>query len=168
MKAGNVRVGVLAGVVVVVGLSLMVLARIRSHRGGPRSLTLYGNVDIRQVELAFRVPGRVLKMNFDEGQEPAAGAVLAELDPQTYEEEIRSSEAQVSQQEDMIGHDEPNRAVTDLGEGGLRRRHSDRFVAALSGEQSFPKRSLESLSSYYQNEFPNDLVELNGIEPSAS
>lgn len=36
-------------------------------------LKLYGNVDIRQVDLAFRVPGRIAEVLVDEGDKVEAG-----------------------------------------------------------------------------------------------
>lgn len=44
------------------------------------SLTLYGNVDIRQVDLAFRVGGRIEKVLVEEGERVAAGQPLAVLE----------------------------------------------------------------------------------------
>ena len=44
------------------------------------SLTLYGNVDIRQVDLAFRVGGRISAVLVDEGDSVAEGQALARLD----------------------------------------------------------------------------------------
>ena len=49
----------------------------------PTALTLYGNIDVRQVDLAFRVPGRIAAMNVDEGDRVAAGQELARLDQVT-------------------------------------------------------------------------------------
>ncbi len=46
----------------------------------PRALTLFGNVNIRQVSLGFRSGGEVTVMHFEEGDPVAAGSVLAELD----------------------------------------------------------------------------------------
>ena len=43
-------------------------------------LTLYGNVEIRQVELAFRVGGRIAQVLVDEGSRVQSGTVLAALD----------------------------------------------------------------------------------------
>ena len=43
-------------------------------------LTLYGNIDIRQVNLGFRVDGRVESMDFEEGDPVAKGQVIATLD----------------------------------------------------------------------------------------
>jgi HlyD family secretion protein len=57
-------------------------------------LTLYGNVDIRQVRLGFRVGGRIAEMLVDEGDAVKSGALLAHLDPQPYEDSVRNGEAQ--------------------------------------------------------------------------
>lgn len=43
-------------------------------------LTLYGNVDIRQVDVGFRVPGRILEVLVDEGDRVEKGQPLAKLD----------------------------------------------------------------------------------------
>ncbi len=59
------------------------------------SLRLYGNVDIREVQLAFRQPGRVIRMAFDEGDAVSAGARLAALDAQPYRDALAAAQAQV-------------------------------------------------------------------------
>ena len=46
----------------------------------PASLVLQGNVDIREVDLAFRQPGRLASLKFDEGTTVKQGQLLAELD----------------------------------------------------------------------------------------
>jgi HlyD family secretion protein len=43
-------------------------------------LTLYGNIDVRLVNLAFNAEGRIAAMNVDEGAQVKAGDVLATLD----------------------------------------------------------------------------------------
>jgi HlyD family secretion protein len=68
----------------------------RSHSAG---LTLYGNVDIREVELAFRVPGRLTKMQFDEGDAVEQGQLVAEIDPVPYREALAAADARVQQAE---------------------------------------------------------------------
>jgi HlyD family secretion protein len=61
-----------------------------------RELTLHGNVDIRQVDLGFRVSGRIARMPFEEGARVAAGAVLAELDTQPLQDTLAAAEAQIA------------------------------------------------------------------------
>jgi len=63
------------------------------------ALTLYGNVDIREVELGFRVPGRLAAMDVDEGETVTAGQRLARIDPQPYEDALAAAEAGVLQAE---------------------------------------------------------------------
>lgn len=63
------------------------------------SLTLYGNVDIRQVELGFRVAGRLKVMLLEEGQAVTAGTLLAELDPVTFEHDLQAAVANLDVEE---------------------------------------------------------------------
>ena len=56
-------------------------------------LRLYGNVDIREVQLAFRQPGRVSEMAFDEGDVVSAGTRMAALDAQPYRDALAAAEA---------------------------------------------------------------------------
>ncbi|MFC5439172.1 secretion protein HlyD [Rhodanobacter ginsenosidimutans] len=65
-------------------------------RGDPNALRLYGNVDIREVELAFRQPGRLTDMAFDEGDAVTAGAVMAQLDATPYREKLAAAEAELA------------------------------------------------------------------------
>lgn len=58
-------------------------------------LRLYGNVDIREVQLAFRQPGRMARMAFDEGDAVTAGTRMAALDAQPYQEALAVAEATV-------------------------------------------------------------------------
>lgn len=83
--------------VAVAGVVLWWISRSGGHRD-PTALTLYGNVDIRQVDLGFRVAGRVSSMKLEEGDPVRAGALLAELDPRPFQDELGAAEAQVAQQ----------------------------------------------------------------------
>lgn len=64
----------------------------------PDALTLYGNVDIRQVSLAFDGNDRVVEMRVEEGDRVQAGQVLALLDTRT----IRLQLAQASAQTEVL------------------------------------------------------------------
>ncbi|MEO6716818.1 MAG: HlyD family efflux transporter periplasmic adaptor subunit [Novosphingobium sp.] len=59
-------------------------------------LKLYGNVDIRQVELGFRVGGRISSMAFDEGARVPADAVLARLDARPLSDTLAATQAQIA------------------------------------------------------------------------
>ena len=49
-------------------------------------LTLYGNVDVRQVDMAFQAIGRVQEMRYEEGDAVKEGDLLARLEPETYKD----------------------------------------------------------------------------------
>lgn len=51
-------------------------------------LVLYGNVDIRDVALSFRVSGRIAEMRFEEGDRVHKGAVVAVMDKQPFEDDV--------------------------------------------------------------------------------
>jgi len=71
-------------------------ARFGLNGGEEGPLELYGNVDIRQVELGFRVPGRLLALFFEEGDRVAGGDLLARLDERTYLDDLRLAEAELA------------------------------------------------------------------------
>lgn len=62
----------------------------------PAALTMNGNVDIRQVDLGFRVSGRIAAIEVEEGARVAADAVLAALDVAPLRDALAASEAQVA------------------------------------------------------------------------
>jgi HlyD family secretion protein len=84
------RVALAAGAVVILVAAGGWLA-VRTRGDDPP--TLYGNVDIRDVALAFRVPGRIAALDVDEGDRVTAGQVLARLDAVPLERELRESSA---------------------------------------------------------------------------
>ena len=61
-------------------------------------LVVQGNVEIRQVNLAFKVPGRIKAVVVDEGATVAEGEVLASLDKVYFEEALAQVRAQAAQQ----------------------------------------------------------------------
>ena len=55
-----------------------------SEEQTPEQITLYGNIDIRQVDISFKVSGTINSMIFEEGDEVKAGDLLATLDDTDY------------------------------------------------------------------------------------
>ncbi|MFW1772579.1 HlyD family efflux transporter periplasmic adaptor subunit [Acinetobacter seifertii] len=65
-------------------------------------LTLYGNVDIRQVSLAFEQSGRIEKLLVQEGDKVKAGQVLAILNTNSLEIQAKQAQAQLKAQQEAI------------------------------------------------------------------
>lgn len=81
----------------------------REGKGGSDALTLYGNVDIRQADLGFRVFGKVTRLRVDEGDTVIPGQLLAEMDPKPYLDaleqargRLESSEAELANAEQLL------------------------------------------------------------------
>lgn len=65
-------------------------------------LQLHGNVDIRQVSLAFDASGRVAELRAEEGQQVKKGDVLAVLDTRTLQLQRAQAGARVEAQEHNV------------------------------------------------------------------
>jgi len=63
----------------------------------PNTLALQGNVDVRQVNLSFKVAGRIEKLLVDEGDAVKAGQPIARLDVRYFQDELRLAQAQRDQ-----------------------------------------------------------------------
>lgn len=62
----------------------------------PPTEEIYGNIDIRQVSLGFRVNGRLAAVAVEEGDAVKTGDVLARLDAGPYEIAVRAAEENVA------------------------------------------------------------------------
>jgi HlyD family secretion protein len=83
---------VLAGLVALGVVTLGVLWQSR----GDREPTLYGNIDIREVSLGFRVAGRVGTLLVDEGDSVHEGQELGRLDATPLDLELNEARANAS------------------------------------------------------------------------
>lgn len=59
-------------------------------------LTLYGNIEIRQVDLSFQVGGQIDKLFKEEGDSVKKGELLATLDNRDYKSNLEKAEADVA------------------------------------------------------------------------
>ncbi|MDA8059697.1 MAG: efflux RND transporter periplasmic adaptor subunit [Leptospirillum sp.] len=60
---------------------------------GKSSLTLYGNIDLREVQLAFHDTGRIEKLLYLEGSSVKKGDLMATLDPIRYQDMVDADKA---------------------------------------------------------------------------
>jgi HlyD family secretion protein len=68
----------------------------------PQELLLYGNVDLRQVQLAFNNSERIAAVLVEEGDRVKRGQVLARLDKSRLEPQVAQAEAQVASQRHVV------------------------------------------------------------------
>ena len=92
----RVIIGAAAALVLVLGVGWY-LWRQHGADNPDAPFSLSGNVDVHQVELAFRVTGRIADMKAQEGDKVAAGAALATLDFVPFATDVASATADVAQ-----------------------------------------------------------------------
>lgn len=89
-----------AGLVLVFAATGMLLMR-RSNELS-NELVLYGNIDIREVDLAFNEGDRIVAMYAEEGDVVEEGRLLAELDASRLEHVVLAAEARVAAERAMV------------------------------------------------------------------
>lgn len=111
-------------------------------------LTLYGNVDIRQVQLGFRVSGRLAAALVDEGDAVKAGQVIARLDAKPYEDQMQAAAAQSAAQKATLDKlvAGPRPAEIAQARAAHAERVADRQNAELVLERSVRLRPSDSVS----------------------
>lgn len=85
----------LVGLAVVV-LAILALLLYRNFGVAESSeIAFSGNLELTQVDIAFKIPGRILSLETDEGRTVEVGDVLARLDPEQVESQRRQAESKV-------------------------------------------------------------------------
>ena len=67
------------------------------NKSSLNALTLYGNIEIRQIDLSFQVAGQIEKMLKEEGDCVKKGDLLAILDARDYKSNLAKASAEVAQ-----------------------------------------------------------------------
>ncbi len=137
------------------------------------SLELQGNIDVRQVNLSFKVDGRIETLAVDEGDTVAAGQVVATLDKRYFQdelgvasamrdnlasvlaklehgsrrEEIAQSRAQTASKEAMLAEAKADYArykELEKTPGAISKQELDRYAAQLAIAEADAKAAFQS------------------------
>jgi len=101
-------------------------------------LSLYGNVNIREVEMAFRVGGRIETIAVDEGTGVKAGQVLATLDTATLDARMNEAEAQAAQAEAQLAKLRNGNRAQDIAQ--TRARAAAAAAVAANARRDYARR----------------------------
>lgn len=89
---------IIAGIVLIAGIALIVFLRLGNTRD-QGTLTLSGNVEVTEVNMGFKIPGRVQSLYTDEGRTVTKGGKIATLDSAELESMVNQSKASVKNAE---------------------------------------------------------------------
>jgi membrane fusion protein YbhG len=118
----------------------------RQHRAASDSLVLHGNVDIREVQLAFNASDRIEQVLVREGERVTAGQLLAVLDSRKLRHAVDEAQAQVAAQREVVA-----RFVAGSRPEEIRKARADVEAAradAVNAEQTY-RRTVELVAQNF-------------------
>lgn len=139
------KIILIAAVVVAVGAGAGVWVY-RSRTPPPADLTLHGNVDIRQAELAFNASGRIADIKVQEGDRVKAGQLLAILDTERLRLARRQAEAQAAAQRQVVA-----RYVAGSRPEEIRQARAQRDAArvGVADAEAYYRRQVDLVARHF-------------------
>ncbi|MGO4391381.1 HlyD family efflux transporter periplasmic adaptor subunit [Variovorax sp. M-6] len=133
----------LAGAVVLVAAAVFVAWYVHRQPADAQQLVLYGNVDLRQVSLAFNGSERIARLEVQEGDRVKAGQVLGELDTRTLQLQAAQAEAQIASQSQVLQRLKAGSRPEEVAQSRTQ-------VAAAQADAELARQQLERLQSIRQ------------------
>ena len=93
------RVFIVTALILLIVAGFLVWHWMQREQTPSDTITLYGNVDIRQVQLAFNDSERIDKLLVDEGSAVHAGQLIAQLVQQRFLDAVAQSQSTVAAQQ---------------------------------------------------------------------
>lgn len=116
----NRRTIIVALVVLAAAAALAAWAGGLFGNGREDTLHLYGNVDVREVDMAFRVSGRVAAIPVEEGARVKQGQLIATIDPAPIEDRVAQASAAVGQAQANLAKAVNGARVQDIAQARAR------------------------------------------------
>lgn len=145
------------GLIIIIVLALLAALGYEYQHQKNQPLTLYGNVDIRTVNMSFRVGGRLAALNVDEGDALKAGDTLGTLDQAPYQIALAQAQA----------NEAAAQAKYDLVMAGYRSEEIAQTAAAVKQAQA----AADYANNYYQRQqglWAKRVVSANDLENARS
>lgn len=115
-----------------------------SRENGKQELTLLGNIDIRQISLAFEENGRVATMSVHEGDSVQAGQLVATLDTKTLAIQAQQARARLETQRQTVLELQAGSRPQEIAQGKAR-------LASAQAEAAYAHDDLRRLESISRN-----------------
>jgi HlyD family secretion protein len=147
-------------VLLMAGVGFWYVKRIEQS-GTTKQIVLYGNVDIRQIQLAFHGTGRIQKLTVQEGDYVKTGDLVAEIDPVRYEASVAKAAAEVAAQKQVLARLVAGTRPEEIREAQARvkaaesKREEAKLVyertKMLFGHKTVPKQKLDDAEAAFES-----------------
>lgn len=134
---------IIVGAIALVAAAALAAWYFNRQPANAHELVLYGNVDLRQVSLAFNGAERIGKLNVQEGDRVTSGQVLGELDTRTLQLQIAQSEAQIAVQQQVLQKLKTGSRPEEIAQARAQ-------VSAAQADAELARQQLERLQSIRQ------------------
>lgn len=98
------------------------------------ALRLQGNVDVREVEMAFRVGGRISQVLVDEGDRVREGDLLAVIDAAPMQDRVSQAEAEIASAQANLARLENGNRAQDIAAAQARADAAAATLAEARGD----------------------------------
>ena len=142
---------------VIAGIAVIVWYASRPGPADENSLTLYGNIDIRQVELSFHDTEYIAKMHAREGDQVKQGQLLAMQDLERFQYTMDNAKAKAEAQRQVVARLEAGSRIEDIRKAQADVKSAQAAVAFAQKEfdrmremvrrKSAPQQSLDRARS---------------------
>jgi len=152
------------GLGLVLGLSGLVLLWWinRPEPDHPTHLELYGNVDVRQVDLSFRVAGRLEAVSVDEGDRVDRGDAIASLEREDFVDAVALAEAELNAQQALLDALEAGSRPEEIGQAEAQVEQSRAALvfaqATLARQETLAERDIASHQLHDEAQMQVDLA----------
>jgi len=124
-----------------------------------KDLVLYGNVDLRQVSLAFNGSERIVRLHAEEGQLVRAGEVLGELDTKSLTLRLAQSRAHAAAQEQVLARLKSGSRPEELAQARAR-------TAQMQADADLARQQLDRVQGVF-NESAGRAVSRQDVDNAA-
>lgn len=124
MRSWFFKASFLIGLIAIVTIAGYLILRTKKN---DHELVLYGNIDVRLVDIGFRIPGRIERLFFEEGDLVKTGELLAVLDKTPYDSQLQQAIANLAAIEATLRNAEIllKRRKELIGVGGVSQEDLD-------------------------------------------
>lgn len=138
---------------ILIGILIGIYLYSNRNRKNSDELTLYGNIEIRQVDLGFRVEGKIAKMIAEEGDYVKKGELLGYLDDAIYKDAYEKSLADIRMYRalNINSNEQYQRNIPLCEDGTTSKQDCDRLLNTKNGSKASLDSAIAASKSAKQN-----------------